>query len=107
MPSSGGQKSALNRKSTRLNSSHGRISYAVFCLKKKKKSRPQTRMQEGRAHEHLAEPVIYRPLLRYCASLRTDLIFYLAFFLAQEGEGRPPAQRVQNAEGPGVRYLIR
>src|SRR2546429_2440222 len=28
-----------NRKSTRLNSSHGYISYAVFCLKKKKKQR--------------------------------------------------------------------
>src|SRR5690554_7688985 len=28
---------ALDRKSTRLNSSHVRISYAVFCLKKKKK----------------------------------------------------------------------
>src|SRR2546422_10933455 len=28
---------ASNRKSTRLNSSHGYISYAVFCLKKKKK----------------------------------------------------------------------
>src|SRR3989442_6701895 len=27
----------LDRKSTRLNSSHVRISYAVFCLKKKKK----------------------------------------------------------------------
>ena len=26
-----------NRKSTRLNSSHGSISYAVFCLKKKNK----------------------------------------------------------------------
>src|SRR2546422_7868262 len=29
--------SAIDRKSTRLNSSHGYISYAVFCLKKKKK----------------------------------------------------------------------
>src|SRR2546429_3753117 len=29
----------LDRKSTRLNSSHGYISYAVFCLKKKKKNR--------------------------------------------------------------------
>src|SRR2546422_8321347 len=28
---------AVDRKSTRLNSSHGYISYAVFCLKKKKK----------------------------------------------------------------------
>src|SRR2546429_1788400 len=29
-------ESAVDRKSTRLNSSHGYISYAVFCLKKKK-----------------------------------------------------------------------
>src|SRR3989449_2197238 len=29
--------SVQDRKSTRLNSSHGYISYAVFCLKKKKK----------------------------------------------------------------------
>src|SRR3712207_8311326 len=28
---------AVDRKSTRLNSSHANISYAVFCLKKKKK----------------------------------------------------------------------
>src|SRR5687768_17947617 len=28
-----------DRKSTRLNSSHGYISYAVFCLKKKKKKK--------------------------------------------------------------------
>src|SRR3712207_8451818 len=28
----------LDRKSTRLNSSHANISYAVFCLKKKKKT---------------------------------------------------------------------
>src|SRR5687768_17914680 len=30
--------SGSDRKSTRLNSSHGYISYAVFCLKKKKQS---------------------------------------------------------------------
>src|SRR3989442_7691365 len=30
---------AIDRKSTRLNSSHVRISYAVFCLEKKKKPR--------------------------------------------------------------------
>src|SRR5688572_31895788 len=30
---------AVDRKSTRLNSSHSQISYAVFCLKKKKKKR--------------------------------------------------------------------
>src|SRR2546430_7565023 len=31
-----------DRKSTRLNSSHSQISYAVFCLKKKKTQVPQT-----------------------------------------------------------------
>src|SRR5438270_4807708 len=30
---------AIDRKSTRLNSSHRQISYAVFCLKKKKKKK--------------------------------------------------------------------
>src|SRR3712207_7028078 len=30
---------ALDRKSTRLNSSHANISYAVFCLKKKRRTR--------------------------------------------------------------------
>src|SRR2546430_12380640 len=31
-----GQRPTTDRKSTRLNSSHSQISYAVFCLKKKK-----------------------------------------------------------------------
>src|SRR2546422_5934140 len=33
------QACEIDRKSTRLNSSHGYISYAVFCLKKKKKKK--------------------------------------------------------------------
>src|SRR3712207_8587294 len=33
-----------DRKSTRLNSSHANISYAVFCLKKKKHCSPQTQL---------------------------------------------------------------
>src|SRR2546429_1400040 len=36
---------AQDRKSTRLNSSHGYISYAVFCLKKKKKKSLEIRSQ--------------------------------------------------------------
>src|SRR2546429_6966642 len=32
------ERAHLDRKSTRLNSSHGYISYAVFCLKKKKEA---------------------------------------------------------------------
>src|SRR2546422_1318613 len=39
-PDGGGR----DRKSTRLNSSHGYISYAVFCLKKKKKRRSKPRI---------------------------------------------------------------
>src|SRR5439155_19456718 len=35
---------AKDRKSTRLNSSHVAISYAVFCLKKKNKTRSRTRL---------------------------------------------------------------
>src|SRR2546427_5599141 len=34
------QGQRLDRKSTRLNSSHSQISYAVFCLKKKKHTTP-------------------------------------------------------------------
>src|SRR2546430_2916911 len=35
--------SELDRKSTRLNSSHSQISYAVFCLKKKTRRRTRSR----------------------------------------------------------------
>src|SRR3712207_8375420 len=42
-PSAAVTEDHLDRKSTRLNSSHANISYAVFCLKKKKNSQ----------HDHL------------------------------------------------------
>src|SRR2546430_9021377 len=35
----GARPRGVDRKSTRLNSSHSQISYAVFCLKKKKRTR--------------------------------------------------------------------
>src|SRR2546430_8551775 len=41
------RRGTVDRKSTRLNSSHSQISYAVFCLKKKKT--PQAR---SRSHRH-------------------------------------------------------
>src|SRR5947209_13549151 len=37
--------SSRDRKSTRLNSSHANISYAVFCLKKKKRNHKHTPRQ--------------------------------------------------------------
>src|SRR5438132_7834366 len=40
------QSLAGDRKSTRLNSSHTVISYAVFCLKKKKKKKTEKNMQK-------------------------------------------------------------
>src|SRR5690606_40071556 len=39
---------AVDRKSTRLNSSHVKISYAVFCLKKKKRNKE---MRSNRNHQ--------------------------------------------------------
>src|SRR2546429_3664967 len=39
-----------DRKSTRLNSSHGYISYAVFCLKKKKPNNSHAHSRHNRTH---------------------------------------------------------
>src|SRR5258707_7999794 len=43
---SGSKRLLRDRKSTRLNSSHANISYAVFCLKKKKKIKSQLSYQK-------------------------------------------------------------
>src|SRR5947209_13876017 len=55
-----GEVEKIDRKSTRLNSSHANISYAVFCLKKKKMSgvakdirTPARRSAERDAHNDL------------------------------------------------------
>src|SRR5438876_6439437 len=42
------QRCARDRKSTRLNSSHPSISYAVFCLKKKKKKHNSNDLRDVR-----------------------------------------------------------
>src|SRR3712207_7887192 len=42
----------VDRKSTRLNSSHANISYAVFCLKKKKKKLQHYRNQHHTCTHH-------------------------------------------------------
>src|SRR2546430_5925191 len=46
-----------DRKSTRLNSSHSQISYAVFCLKKKKKEKH--RLHRGATDEAISD--LYEP----------------------------------------------
>src|SRR2546422_6111368 len=45
-------RQAEDRKSTRLNSSHGYISYAVFCLKKKKKNKRRYRAPYHQRRQH-------------------------------------------------------
>src|SRR3712207_8858965 len=43
----------IDRKSTRLNSSHANISYAVFCLKKKKQADPRASAPRPRTRPDL------------------------------------------------------
>src|SRR5688572_31551696 len=68
--------SSSDRKSTRLNSSHSQISYAVFCLKKKKKitlvkirsiSQPRYRPTLGRLPlTHPSTRILNTPTQRCC-----------------------------------------
>src|SRR2546428_5939187 len=58
----------LDRKSTRLNSSHDQISYAVFCLKKKKRPRP------NRAERSYMQRRLAKPAATYSASDSTFLL---------------------------------
>src|SRR5206468_9002130 len=46
--------SSRDRKSTRLNSSHDQISYAVFCLKKKKKKKDLTIIIDCKNKHHIS-----------------------------------------------------
>src|SRR2546427_8252455 len=48
--------SRRDRKSTRLNSSHSQISYAVFCLKKKKKKVTRNIIREQKITHQLSHP---------------------------------------------------
>src|SRR5207245_6127438 len=53
IPGKGQADMLLDRKSTRLNSSHGSISYAVFCLKKKKKRKKRTNKKSNTVVDRL------------------------------------------------------
>src|SRR5690348_7940834 len=59
----------LDRKSTRLNSSHPSISYAVFCLKKKKIAIVRL------SHEALLYKRSAEPLLRFCSAIHGSAHF--------------------------------
>src|SRR5260364_306857 len=57
-----------DRKSTRLNSSHQIISYAVFCLKKKKNDKAAQRNQQHNAERDDGHPLYEKNLLDRCVS---------------------------------------
>src|SRR5438876_5902217 len=54
----------LDRKSTRLNSSHPSISYAVFCLKKKKQQIPHSQTRTITFIIHALPPVYHHHFVR-------------------------------------------
>src|SRR6266853_1510458 len=78
---------SIDRKSTRLNSSHSQISYAVFCLKKKKKITKyiiiNTKKKKNKNCENIYNVII---LLFHCiyfyflAIVLFLFIFYYFFF---------------------------
>src|SRR5256884_5451329 len=83
-----GARCNRDRKSTRLNSSHGYISYAVFCLKKKKNIQqlkvPNTVHNECNSYSSTgAEPERYEGLL----------VTYYTYFNAYCSDALLPAQR--------------
>src|SRR5438270_10255918 len=46
-----------DRKSTRLNSSHSQISYAVFCLKKKKKKKKKKQKKQKTKQQYTSKQI--------------------------------------------------
>src|SRR3954449_931653 len=65
----------VDRKSTRLNSSHTLISYAVFCLKKKKK----TILQSQPSVKHKSQWHIYHTLSCLLSTSACLLVFLASF----------------------------
>src|SRR5256885_8798086 len=82
-----------DRKSTRLNSSHLVISYAVFCLKKKKFPYAPARQLCGRSSEYVSSP---RPKI-HIASV------YLIRTLTRADNQLAPITRPLSAPGPPSR----
>src|SRR2546430_8430426 len=92
-PDHGIETISADRKSTRLNSSHSQISYAVFCLKKNNESdsvgdnnRPLSMGLSPCIHQALTSPASTRLLSRApphsCTLLRTTYLFGLILPIA-------------------------
>src|ERR1039457_4241139 len=84
-----------DRKSTRLNSSHLVISYAVFCLKKKKtqtqQNQTRTRTSHTRKHtQHRLHPTLAHGAVSKCLDVHRLLCVCSFFFFFFFKGGGPP-----------------
>src|SRR6266511_2321801 len=69
---------SADRKSTRLNSSHVKISYAVFCLKKKKKTVPLVLVSERKnKNKTIVVDIMYYKYIQFSI---LSIIFYLSSY---------------------------
>src|ERR1039457_6598241 len=79
-----GRSPLTDRKSTRLNSSHLVISYAVFCLKKNTRSVPQALRERTRSAAargtHLTAPAVGSRAPRTRAPPCVSVVFWMIFF---------------------------
>src|SRR6266571_1223740 len=76
-----GRQTRRDRKSTRLNSSHPSISYAVFCLKKKKKLtrtkiHDATTLNQSLFPRRLSPSLMVPEQSRFCGAFRTRIFFF-------------------------------
>src|SRR3990172_7788272 len=89
------RRGLLDRKSTRLNSSHGYISYAVFCLKKNAADvgalDAQCRQPRGQVGGEGREGVLRRALSPLRASVAADVVEEEVFFFLKGGGPPAPA----------------
>src|SRR5450432_3248109 len=72
------RRKSTDRKSTRLNSSHDQISYAVFCLKKKNATAPP--LSRKLAHGAAASAAVLILLYRHRLDCQVSLIIVFFFF---------------------------
>src|SRR5207249_6279627 len=78
-----GRADAEDRKSTRLNSSHVSISYAVFCLKKKNLSKVQTDFLSKDISKISQHNIAHRPLLIYLTYANKSLISTITYLITE------------------------
>src|SRR5689334_23455910 len=70
----GSASTRKDRKSTRLNSSHSSISYAVFCLKKKKQKIQETLMIIKFAYKYAIIQIIWLSIVYDCHAIKQQII---------------------------------